>query len=207
MADDEGMLLILERYKAQGALSADDLIDKMYPKDKPVGVNALAYIIQNELDADGSLFFDALEETKQCVLSKIVSSVANALSLSSEFPQQARIQARQVLDYIGSQNVDIPTPWSERMEEIANLSALRSSFASPPPSNGAREKWQAIVANDRNAPPVMSNSILPMIGLEEVKNKFVNIYHRLQVAKDQGDSTAASYNVRFEGNPGTGTCV
>ena len=38
----------------------------------------------------------------------------------------------------------------------------------------------------------MSDSIWPMVGLEAVKG----------LSQEQGDGAAASYNVRFEGNPG-----
>eukprot|EP00985_Skeletonema_marinoi_P035349 scaffold46335_cov80-Skeletonema_marinoi.AAC.1 len=30
------------------------------------------------------------------------------------------------------------------------------------------------------------------------------MYHRFKLSQEQGDGAAASYNVRFEGNPGTG---
>ncbi len=50
----------------------------------------------------------------------------------------------------------------------------------------------------------MADTVLPMIGLNSVKNSMIGMYHRIKLAQEQNDGVAASYNIRFEGNPGTG---
>ena len=56
---------------------------------------------------------------------------------------------------------------------------------------------------DPNAPAVV-NEVLRMTGLNEVKQALIDQYNRIRIAQLQGDDSASSYNVRFEGNPGTG---
>ena len=66
----------------------------------------------------------------------------------------------------------------------------------------AREAWLDVKSNDPKAPEVMSDAILQMTGLEAVKEALLSMYHRFKLSQEQGDGPAASYNVRFEGNPG-----
>src|SRR5690606_12846982 len=45
---------------------------------------------------------------------------------------------------------------------------------------------------------------MKLIGLEKVKERFVEQFQRVQIAKEQGTEAGKSYNARFTGNPGTG---
>lgn len=62
---------------------------------------------------------------------------------------------------------------------------------------------EQVQAKDPQAPAVMAE-VLGMVGLEDVKEEMIKQYYRIRLAQDQGDGAASSYNVRFEGNPGTG---
>lgn len=49
------------------------------------------------------------------------------------------------------------------------------------------------------------NNLMDMIGLDKVKQSFSEVYHRINVAKQQKmQFNKSNFNVRFDGNPGTG---
>ena len=64
-------------------------------------------------------------------------------------------------------------------------------------------QWERVLAQDAEAPAVMAE-VLGMVGLHEVKASMMSQYRRIRLAQIQGDGAASSYNVRFDGNPGTG---
>lgn len=78
-----------------------------------------------------------------------------------------------------------------------------------PPSKAARawkERVKGHVAAGRkgSSPSAAVDSIMKLTGLEEVKSSIIDTYDRLLIAKEQGTPSAASYNLRCDGNPGTG---
>ena len=64
-------------------------------------------------------------------------------------------------------------------------------------------EWEQVLKKDPKAPAAVAD-ILGMVGLPKVKRSVINQYHRIRLAQVQGDGAASSYNVRFDGNPGTG---
>jgi hypothetical protein len=101
-----------------------------------------------------------------------------------DFPQSWKDEAKAIRATTESSS-------SLEMLEVAKVKQLTMS-----------EKWKAI--KERNAPAVI-DELMDMIGLEQVKNVFVEQYQRLMIAKEQRMSlSASSYNCRFDGNPGTG---
>lgn len=46
------------------------------------------------------------------------------------------------------------------------------------------------------------DSLMNMIGLESIKNEFLDLYVGNNLAKERGTRALSTYNVRFEGNPG-----
>jgi SpoVK/Ycf46/Vps4 family AAA+-type ATPase len=108
-----------------------------------------------------------------------------------------------------------PASWTEEVDRYDPLSVKPNQAASagvnegPPPSKAA-QAWQDRVAQHKAAPnkkgPTPSTAVdalMKLTGLEEVKSRIVEMYDRVVIAKEQGTS-AASYNIRLDGNPGTG---
>ena len=57
---------------------------------------------------------------------------------------------------------------------------------------------------EEDGPPAAVDELLRLVGLESVKHAVIAMYHRAQIAREQGSTGATTYNARFEGNPGTG---
>ena len=54
------------------------------------------------------------------------------------------------------------------------------------------------------SPSASVDTLLKMTGLERVKSDIVGLYEQFVIAKEQKASVSASYNIRCDGNPGTG---
>ena len=119
---------------------------------------------------------------------------------------QVREFAQQALSFIKDKNVDkyFPKSWAAELETICKQSLNPHPKGSPvgEPNSTVSEAWLDVKRNDPKAPDVMSDAILQMTGLEAVKESMLSMYHRFKLSQEQGDGAAASYNVRFEGNPG-----
>jgi hypothetical protein len=50
------------------------------------------------------------------------------------------------------------------------------------------------------------DAVMRLVGLEEVKDKFLRTVYRqrLRVSRNERDLDTCNFNARFEGNPGTG---
>jgi hypothetical protein len=214
--DDAVIINVLQRYSADGALSADNLLDEILSSSEAAtaGIRASQWIIRKELDPQGICQNPPSAESTQSTLSQALCVVANAMYLFQQYPLLAREQALSLLKHGKSLYTALPVKWAEIMQEIGDssyplqelcLSRTAGTSLSAVSGESISDKWKAIVQNDAKAPSIMCDSILPMIGLAEVKHKFVDMYHRVKLSQEQGDGAAASYNIRFEGNPGTGS--
>ena len=212
--DDAVIMNVLQRYSADGPLSADNLLDEILSSSDAAtpGIRASQWIIHKELDPQGISQNPPSDEHTQSILSQALCLVANAMYLSQQYPLLAREQALLLLKLGKPLCATLPVNWAETIQAIGDhplqkigLSRIAGTSVSAAPGESISDKWSAIVQNDAKAPTIMCNSILPMIGLAEVKHKFVDMYHRVRLSQEQGDGAAASYNIRFEGNPGTGS--
>ena len=214
---------VLQALESQGALSADNVIDSLLDPSDPQaqlpsnirrGIEAMRYIIALELDPNGQAKWDlAGDDTSGnlCSLAEAVCCWAAFLQLAPKYPLTARQHAQAVLQFAADDPFGsyLPTAWLEQAavaleaRDVTPPSPLPQYGSSNSESHAAQEKWAEVLQEDREAPAVMAN-IMAMVGLEEVKAAMVSQYHRIRVAQKQGETAAASYNVRFDGNPGTG---
>ena len=147
---------------------------------------------------------------QQSHLTQALCSLAQAFALSKTFPLQAREFALVFQQLAVGIQVVFPEAWTSKAAHITKLplerKATQSETKTEDPPNALLVQWARIRKGDRSAPAVMDDSVLPMIGLDSIKRKFITMYHRVKLAQEQGDTTGSDYNVRFEGNPGTGKC-
>jgi len=200
---DAAVAAVLQRYIAEGALKADDLLDEISVKSH--SIDALRFMIELELNPGGSTSSPPFTQTSNNVTNALLLT-ARAMDLSKKFPLQAREFAQQALSFLKDKNVDkyFPKSWAAELETICKQSLNPHPKGSPigEPNSTVSEAWLDVKRNDPKAPDVMSDAILQMTGLEAVKESLLSMYHRFKLSQEQGDGAAASYNVRFEGNPG-----
>ena len=195
---------VLQRYIAEGALKADDLLDEISVKSH--SIDALRFMIELELNPGGSNSSPSFQQSSDNTTNALLLT-ARAMDLSKKLPLQAREFAQQALSFIKDENVNksYPKSWVAELETICKTSPLNAhpnGSAAGKPRSTVSEAWLDVKLNDPQAPSVMSDAILQMTGLEAVKEALLSMYHRFKLSQEQGDGAAASYNVRFEGNPG-----
>ena len=200
-------------------LHADNLLDQYIAnwKDKlrndniPDSFKALRFILLSRIDPSSSrlLHRPQVITSDLITLSDLVCMYANLLDIRNEFPLQAKeiAQSFSVSCESSALSEMIPKAWIQSAQNVlANRGVDVISCREQAGKNkviSAQEQWDAVLKEDPEAPQVMKE-ILGMIGIEDVKCTFIKQYHRIKLAKEQGDGPASSYNVRFEGNPGTG---
>lgn len=201
---EDTVALVLRRYVAEGALKADDLLDEI--SIKSCSIDALRFMMELELNPGKSTSAPLYKPTSNN-LTNAVLLTARALDLWKKYPLQARDLAQKALSFIADEAIKncFPKSWVADLESICTP-PLNPSQPPVSPSNKvnntASEAWLKVKSSDPKAPRVMGDSILPMIGLEAVKESLLSMYHRFKLSQEQGDGAATSYNVRFEGNPG-----
>lgn len=200
---DEVVAHVLNRYISEGPLKADDLLDEVQVKTE--ATRALRFMIELELNPGSSRRAPEYKSTSSNLVNAVCLA-AKAIDFQNRFPLQAREFAQTALSLIGDQSIDMmfPENWADDLKLIGEsaINPTQSSFFANSDSVSPDDAWLEIKRNDPKAPEVMSVSILPMIGLASVKESLIGMYHRFQLAKEQGDGAASSYNIRFEGNPG-----
>ena len=202
---DAAVAQVLRRYITDGALKADDLLDEFSIKSD--SIDALRFMMELELDPGRSSSAPSYKPT----LSNLTNAVlltARALDLRTKYPLQARELAQKALFFVDDEAIKsrYPKSWIADLESIGKppLNSRQPLVSSSDKvNNTVDEAWLKVKRNDPKAPKVMSDSILPMIGLGAVKESLLSMYHRLKLSQEQGDGAAASYNVRFECNPGS----
>jgi hypothetical protein len=200
---------VVGRFKDEGALSADNLLDEIKNETsfRPSSeFLSLEYIIAQELDPCGNISRPPSKSDTGTKLCEAVCLYSFSLYCSShEFPLQAMQHARKVLTLVNESELQFPKDWLERVEKLVETEVSSDTLVQRSKKEDTpEEKWSLVLTGNHNAPAVMKDSVLPMIGLKSVKNSMIGMYHRIKLAQEQHDGVAASYNIRFEGNPGTG---
>ena len=226
LLQDPDFVDALQRYCDAKFLEADDLIDNCLKKNPGEAVKktlrAFQYILHFSLDP--------LEETwaeiesdgmKELPLSfeNSLSYWATFLSLSStkEYPSVTKEIANLFLTFVSSHVfttlvdgvLKVGKSHAEMAIEKSDQQIKNSRSKQPIDAQDAElikmnREWTDICRKDPDAPSVMNEEVMPMIGLSEIKRALMDQYHRIKIAQRQKDSAASSYNVRFQGNPGTG---
>ena len=203
---------VLKVYETNGPLAADNVLvsvvaawQKHHPQQPvPLCLGALRFILIQSVDPNGEAWRSPTGSTVPADLPGIVCCWADFMGALDHYPMQKRALATRLLNVGPPYAALIPQAWRQQAED-AQAAALRppEAKASAKPPRDWRREWARVLEKDPDAPQVM-RELLDMIGLDEVKQAFVAQYHRIRLAAAQGDGGAASYNVRFEGNPGTG---
>lgn len=201
---------VVQRFKDEGPLAADNLLDeiKNEPSFMPSSeIQSLDYIIAESLDPAGNIA--RRPPSKPDMISGLCELVCfysfSMYCSAHEFPLQAQQFARKALAIVEEEDLQFPDEWLSRAKFISqaapeDVNAKQYNMKEDTPD----DKWSLVLTGDHKAPPIMKDSVLPMIGLKFVKNSMIGMYHRTKLAQEQNDGAAASYNIRFEGNPGTG---
>jgi hypothetical protein len=213
----------IQKFQAELFLEADDVIENCFNtkqnKTNTDTLHAFRYIIHNSLDPSEKKWEEAHSYAnrmkKPKSFSEAVQCWASFVSFAStnEFPLITKEVAELFLSYKGiSDNI------AEGLLEIGRGRARNAideaqnkirSLSSAKPSKdiqveaAIKKDWTNISKQDSNAPAVV-NEVLSMTGLNEIKEALIDQYNRIRISQRQGDAAASSYNVRFEGNPGTG---
>jgi len=199
---------IVKRFTDEGALAADNILDEMkaLPSFRATSeIQALDYIIGEELDPSGNPSRPPPKSEIESSLCRVVCFYSYSLYCSlNGYPLQAQQFAAKVLANANDSDLQLPKSWLERAELLNQIPSIEAKMQPSKDEDKPEDKWSLVLTSDSKAPAVMGDSVLPMIGLTSVKNSMVGMYHRIKLAQEQNDGVAASYNIRFEGNPGTG---
>ena len=102
----------------------------------------------------------------------------------------------------------LPSSWFEKAQEIADLSSNSKVSSSKTSNKSAANKWASIVVSKKSVvppPPPVTDDLMKLVGLESVKQEFIKEYEKVVIAAQQGiPAQGSSYNLRCDGNPGTG---
>ena len=101
----------------------------------------------------------------------------------------------------------LPLSWVMKAQDIVGSSsgtqvAKITSFA-----ESAADKWLRIESSKKSSPspPIVMKELMKLTGLESVKREFIKEYEKVVIAVKQGvQLQGSSYNLRCDGNPGTG---
>ena len=208
------------QFKEGKFLEADDLIENCLnaepSKNARKALKAFRYIIHDSLDPSGENWEEdvapkikeilSLEEAIQCWASFI------SLSSSKEFPLITKKLAESFYALNGS--VGLVEDLIKIGRERAQIVIKEAQKAITTPTTLLRSiememkeiqnDWETICKIDPKAPRVVNEEVLKLTGLKEIKHAIIDQYHCIRISQRQGGDTASSYNVRFEGNPGTG---
>ena len=187
---------VIRRYISDGPLKADDLLDEIVGSTKGtcVSIEALRFIIQLELDPGGDFKAPEYQQTTGNRLKSAVCLTAKAMDIKQKYPLQASKLAQAALAL--TTDVEFPQSWIDDLNNIKNAEAptQKSKADVRKKCNVILDSWQDIIKQGSEAPSVMKESILPMIGLQAVKESLIGMYRRFKLAQEQGDGAASSYN-------------
>jgi hypothetical protein len=191
--DENGALVaqVINQYTKDGAFKAYELLDKMLGsgKETPCAIDALRFLLQLELDPEGNMKRPAECAKRKDKLSNAICLSAIAMYFKQTDPLQARDNAQKAL--VEASDTAFPINWITELRSIVKIEPSQSSFVK---QSTASDSWKTILLQDTDAPSVMLDLILPMIGLEAVKKSLVDMYHRFKLARERGDGSASSYN-------------
>jgi hypothetical protein len=226
-AIDQGAMLsdieyVFGVYASDGALKAHDAVGAAvsawaaeHSGPLPPAFDALGAILVREVDPKSDLSSIAslaagklLHGPMGTLLDAVCCMGALLVCENENLPMQAKHHATRLVAYCAASGSShkVPQAWLDTATSIAArtsvLEAARAKAPATPQRHDAAAKWAKVLEEDPKAPAVMAEEILPMIGLEDVKENMISQYYRIKLAQRQGDGAAASYNLRFDGNPG-----
>ena len=176
-SEEDTILHVLRRYNAEGSLKADNLLDEI--SIKSYSIDALRFMFEIELNSGGKISAPPYKPTSSNLINALLLT-ARAFDLSKKYPLQARDLAQMALSFIEGMSTKSSYP----MSWVADLKSIDRPTLNPRPpasysnkvSNTLSEAWAEVERNDPTAPKVMSDSILPMVGLEAVKESLLSMY-------------------------------
>jgi hypothetical protein len=211
----------LHRFGEKRFLEADDLIDNVvkskWSKQEKEVLVAFRYIIHDFIDPSSDRMENLVSNPIDTPTSfeDSIHCWASFVSLSSEYPLVAKERADRFLAYTYTGECVVVKSVLEigRQRAAVVIEEGRKQMSSPTASQlsskeieeeNIQKEWKGICKRDKNAPSVVNDEVMKLTGLLEIKRALVDQYNRIIVAQRQKDVGASSYNVRFEGNPGTG---
>lgn len=118
-------------------------------------------------------------------------------SLISSYPKRWELIAEDIANpkfTIKTVNLQKKSSSDERWENIKSMKSIQESVI--PASSSTSSPSFPIVSID---------SLMSMIGIESIKSFFIDQFEKIEISQEQSISLGqASYNAKFEGNPGTG---
>jgi hypothetical protein len=134
----------------------------------------------------------------------ILACVEMVISDKPKIAHLIRLQ-KKLLDA----NFSFPPVFNQHIDDgISELTNERVSKARPVVDSlsTAKERWLRICKSDQVAtqdtPSEAIDTLMDMVGLESVKEKFLDIYDSVKLAIEKDSQNASSYNIRCDGNPG-----
>ena len=214
LAQHNAVERVVNAYKINGddgPIKSHDILEQL------VGVtgdcqpmHALRVILEHDMGVKTAMHCFPYANVEQPIttLAEAVCAWAFLLTLPKTCPVQAKIVAEKLQQYIRSHPDVLPEVWQNPHSKIPTRHNLRKQ----PEHLGnvvrdrvlkQQQEWKNVIGENTEAPDVM-NTVLEMIGLDDVKETLMKLYQRFEVSRAQGDAQAGSYNARFDGNPGTG---
>jgi DNA repair exonuclease SbcCD ATPase subunit len=147
--------------------------------------------IDDELDRERRLAKYRTDEDNQ--KKTLEQRRADLASLKESAKRSEEIKKRQQQQAAAPAPTPAPAP-----------NASSSAFG---PLNGAKAEWEEMKQSDGTQSPPM-DELMNMIGLEEVKQEFLSVKSKVDLAVRQGTSLSTDrFSCSMLGNPGTGTTI
>jgi hypothetical protein len=211
----------MKRFEEEKYLEVDDLLEICLLNHQETKIKdtleAVRYLVHNEIDPSictwaGYENYDRNEIQKPETFEDAIQCWATFESFSSlaEYPRLAIDIANKYVSHVNDGGLHfLKTGRDRALTVIESMKKATSSY-----SNGKKKsdkvkdierEWTSICVRDASAPRVVSEEIMTMTGLADIKQKFVDQYGLIRVAQRQNDAGSSSYNSKFLGNAGTGT--
>ena len=199
VVDNDMVVAVIRRYLKDGPIKADDLLDEMTSKmaSNFSVIDALRFMLGLELNPDNDMNAPEYKPSGDMLTDALVLT-AKAIDLKQNgYSLMAREFAEKALAV--AEDSTFPSNWIDELNSISDTAFEESkqnqtTFAK---NCSASEDWKIVLQQDPKAPAVMIDSILPMIGLEAVKQSLIGMYHRFKLSQEQGDGLASSYNGEY----------
>lgn len=209
----------VERFVAKNFLEADDVMENCFSKKQSKSntetLLAFQFIIHNSLDPSETKWNESHSHANRrktpTSFNEAIQCWATFASMN-EYPLIRKEMAELFLSYreinkkadalikIGRNHANIVIDVAFKITRTT-VSAQQSKDHEV--ERSIKSDWNMITKHDPDAPQIV-NEVLRMTGLNEIKQALIDQYNRIRISQLQGDASASSYNVRFEGNPGTG---
>ncbi|KAL7522946.1 hypothetical protein ACHAWX_007679 [Stephanocyclus meneghinianus] len=194
--DNAAVAIVINRYISDGPIKADDFLEELFGSTRSncAAAEALRFMIELELNPGGNLRAPEYSATTD-KLTNALCLTAKAIDIKEKYPLQARELAQKALAIMSE--LHFPKKWINELSAISDTTLAKQN---PPLTLNEKKTFietSAILQQDPDFPPVMKASVLPMIGLDAVKQSLIGMYHRFKLSQEQGDGLAASYNGAF----------